>query len=518
MLKPFGLEFRVGLVVLAAMGILFYSTMKLGDLAFFQDKEGYTLRFSLDSAAGLDLKAPIQIAGVDVGRVEQISLQDGKAIIRGRIFPGIKIRKKGVTVSMKSKGLLGEKLLEIIQGSGDEFVSAGSLIPENAQKSDLDSLMSIFSSIAADVKKITAEMKTAIETDTGENSIKRLINASIEITENVNRLIKENMAIVNKTTRNFELFSAELRDETPKIAAKINRIADTLEKFSREISEGRGTVGKLVSTEELYDKLNEFVTSLNKIAKKIELGQGTAGKLINDDGLYTKLDSSLSDINKITARVEAGQGTVGKLINEDKIYEDLSTTLSSVGGAMSKMEKIQLVLRLHNEFLLRNNENKGYFTLDIIPSSSKFYRFEVIDDPRGKVFKRTDRVTVEGVETLTEKIIIKSQLKLSAVIGKRYNSFQIRVGMVENSFGLGGDYFLMRDKLKFSLDAWNFNSNDILEEHIHLKTKFTYKLNNNFRVNTGYDNFLNNKLDSGFLGGEFFFRDDDLKYLLKILI
>jgi phospholipid/cholesterol/gamma-HCH transport system substrate-binding protein len=68
--------------------------------------------------------------------------------------------------------------------------------------------------------------------------------------------------------------------------------------MSQGISDGKGTLGKLLNDDTMYNDMKGAVASLNGIMKKVERGEGTLGKLLNDDSLYFTTKDSLKKVGK----------------------------------------------------------------------------------------------------------------------------------------------------------------------------------------------------------------------------
>src|SRR5574340_760419 len=118
---------KVGLFVLAGLIILGYMSFQVGKQTFGW-KRGYPVDVVFDSAAGLLRDAPVQIAGIEVGRVESIALKDGKALVRLRVGANVKL-EKDVIASIKTQGILGDKYIEIYPGTaGSPPLAAGEQI------------------------------------------------------------------------------------------------------------------------------------------------------------------------------------------------------------------------------------------------------------------------------------------------------------------------------------------------------------------------------------------------------
>src|SRR5207248_601112 len=73
----------------------------------------------------------------------------------------------------------------------------------------------------------------------------------------------------------------------------------------RDVRTGRGTVGKLMTDEQLYADLNRFVDSANALTDGIRSGRGTLGHLVSDPQAAQALDASLKNIEEMTRQLNA---------------------------------------------------------------------------------------------------------------------------------------------------------------------------------------------------------------------
>jgi phospholipid/cholesterol/gamma-HCH transport system substrate-binding protein len=475
-------EAKVGLVVLLGILVLTYMTFTAGGFRFGQES-GYQIFVIFESAAGLDEQSQVRLAGVDIGRVERVELTDSKAKVTLRIDPDIKL-KEGATASVRAMGLLGEKFLELRPGPGPGHVKEGATIPESEQAADLDRLIDQASAIAADVKTVTQSLRAALGTPEGEQSLKDIVASVRELTTNLNDTVKSSKDDFVRAVANIEDFSGTLKEDGPEVLASARRVMAQLE---------------------------EIAAKVDSIVARVERGEGTIGKLVAKEDVYNKLDSALGSLNNITQKVERGEGTIGKLFSDEKAYEQLSSTLEGLGGTISRIQKFKTIVGIRNEYQFDEGDNKGYFSLTLQPREDKFYTVEIVDDPRGEV-RRT--VTQVDDREPVEKIESKRRLKFSALFGKRFADLTLRAGLMENSFGAGVDYDLLRDHLQLSFDAWDFSSDDPLNTRVHLKGTARLTLFRFLFVQGGYDNFLNKDIDTYFVGGGLRVEDDDLKYLI----
>ena len=477
-MKGFTTEAKVGVAVLAALLLLTYMTLKVGGFAFLQ-KGGYRLNATFTTASGLDKRAPVRIAGVEIGNVEEIHLVEGGAKVILKIDAGVKIRKGG-HAAIRSEGLLGDRFVEIVPGKENDFWKDGDTIPVQEGQADLENLMNRFSSIADDVKAVTSSLKEVLGSPEGKQNLKDVLENAKGLTKGINEWVQANREPLSRSITNFESFSKSLKDQG-----------------------------------------NQLVESLTRMAQKMERGEGSLGKLINSDEAYEKLTRSLDDlgnslkgVQNLTTKVERGEGTIGKLFTDDTAYENLSTALESVNNTLGRIERFRTFVGFRNEYQLHESQNKGYFTIQLQPRADKFYRFEVVDDPRGRVDETTKVITTDGVPSTITELKTQRRLKFSAMFGKRVSNLGLRIGLVENTFGVGADYFLFDDNFRASVDAWDFNSADPESQRAHLKVTAAYTLFKYISFEAGYDQILNKRLDTLFVGAGLRFEDDDLKYLI----
>ena len=123
-------EITVGIFVIAGIIALFVLAMKVSNLAEFNDDTGYKVVAEFENVGGLKLRSPVTMAGVRVGRVADISLNDetynAKVTLNlYRKFDNIPI---DTAASVYTAGLLGEQYIGLEAGAEEEYLVEGSEI------------------------------------------------------------------------------------------------------------------------------------------------------------------------------------------------------------------------------------------------------------------------------------------------------------------------------------------------------------------------------------------------------
>jgi len=141
-MKQLTMETLVGVFVLVAVASLAYLAIKLGKLEVVGTR-GYTVLAEFDSVAGLKNGAVIEIAGVEVGRVREIGLKSYRALVVMSIDPGVKLQDDAI-VSIRTKGLIGERYVRITPGASDKEVPPGGRLRDTEDPVDMEQLISNF--------------------------------------------------------------------------------------------------------------------------------------------------------------------------------------------------------------------------------------------------------------------------------------------------------------------------------------------------------------------------------------
>jgi len=136
------LEFGVGLFVLLGLAALVYLTVKLGAGALVGG-DTYPVEARFANTGGLNTGASVMLAGVSVGRVEDIRLdpQDFSAIVEMQVRTAVKL-PADTMASIKTSGLIGDKYVALAPGADEDFLKPTSRITMTESAIELESLIS----------------------------------------------------------------------------------------------------------------------------------------------------------------------------------------------------------------------------------------------------------------------------------------------------------------------------------------------------------------------------------------
>ena len=131
-----------------------------------------------------------------------------------------------------------------------------------------------------------------------------------------------------------------------KAPAQISDITDSasggiaeLTSLIHDVRSGRGTVGKLMTEDQLHTELQRFVATAGDLTDGLRQGRGTLGKLLNDPRSANALETSLRNIEDLTARLNAGEGSLGKLLHDESFSRSLTSTTTNLDTVVGKLNR-----------------------------------------------------------------------------------------------------------------------------------------------------------------------------------
>jgi len=139
-MKRSALDLGVGVFVIIGLIALGWMSVKLGRIDLLGNR-GYVVSADFPTVGGLKAGSTIEIAGVEVGRVDRILLQDYQAHVIMVIQPGVKLQDDSIA-SIKTKGLIGERYVRISPGGSDKIIPPNGRIREVEPPVDIEELLS----------------------------------------------------------------------------------------------------------------------------------------------------------------------------------------------------------------------------------------------------------------------------------------------------------------------------------------------------------------------------------------
>jgi phospholipid/cholesterol/gamma-HCH transport system substrate-binding protein len=140
-MKPTKLELLVGMFVVLGLAAVAWLTIKLGS-GSLPSGNTYLIEARFTNASGLHSGGSVLLAGVNVGRVEEVRMDpaDYSAVATLRVQSVVKLPTDSMA-SIKTSGLIGDKFIALSPGADDTYLEAGNRITMTESAVDLESLI-----------------------------------------------------------------------------------------------------------------------------------------------------------------------------------------------------------------------------------------------------------------------------------------------------------------------------------------------------------------------------------------
>jgi phospholipid/cholesterol/gamma-HCH transport system substrate-binding protein len=493
-MKSLSPEIRVGLLTIATIVALTYLSLKTAGVSFFGGPEAFSFTMNFGSVAGVELRSKVKLSGVEIGYIEDITLEDGYASIKARLSRKASIRKNAVA-TIRTSGLLGEQYIEIIQGSKDQpFIKGGDILEHTQEPADMSDIINKVGEAMEDIRSVTSSLKNVFGTLEGENSLKNILHNIDEASANMKVILSENRKALKTTLGNFAAISEAFSKNAPTMAANLEIITAGLKEIIEDNKES--LKDGIANVRDLTADFSEIIRDNRKNLKITIDNMATASAKIDD--MMDSIKKAGASVERVTSKIERGEGTIGKLLNDEEVYDNLNKTLKGAGKFLNKADQLRLSLGFRGEYQSETDEAKAFFSLKLEPREDKFYLLEVSED-------------VRRVDDLTTTRNTLNSLLYTVVIGKRFSDVVLRAGLIESSAGAGVDLYLFGDKLMASAEMFNLSGYDGNTDNAQVKAQLKWNAHKYVFFYLGGDELLNEYYRTFLLGGGIMFDENDLK-------
>jgi phospholipid/cholesterol/gamma-HCH transport system substrate-binding protein len=303
------LETRVGIfvAVIAVAAVLIIEILggieRLGS--------GHRIYAMFDTVQELKIGDRVKMAGVEVGRVEEIRLTNDAVRVTMHLIRDARVKTDSIA-TIKFTGLLGQNFVDVSFGSTDAPLADSSTYLTTEDQPDLSKIMKKLDNVTTGVENLTKSFSG--------DEIGNLIGP-------ITDFIKQNTEPLSITIANVS-------------------------EITGKISGGEGTIGELIYDDTLYVSATQAMTDMQQVVSDIQVsiadarglmadvteGEGTVGLLLSDEALYNETTASMSNLREILEKVNRGDGSAGLFVNEQDFYNNAKLTLQKVEKSVESLE------------------------------------------------------------------------------------------------------------------------------------------------------------------------------------
>lgn len=341
-------ELVVGFVFIVAMGVLAFFTIILSrDALFGKAKIIRLMDFSQTGA--LKKGDKILLRGVGIGQIgpAEISPDDPNQVRVKLVLDRPVVFGENYVAEIRSSSVLGGEYLYIETGDTAKPVT-GVLTgkPPTDVFGEARRLADNLNEVVTEVKHFTEKLKnpdSTIARLVNDDSLYRSAEDAFGSVKKAGDQLKEEIAgaraSFDKAATNIDQAATSVRTAADSVA----KTSDNLDGAIADARAGQGTVGKLLTDDQLYTDFSAAVAEVRKVATGLSSDESSVGRLMHDNGAlydsvktaFNSVGTTMGDAAAVVAEVNKGEGTLGKIIYDETLYRDLRQAVRDLSGAIS---------------------------------------------------------------------------------------------------------------------------------------------------------------------------------------
>lgn len=302
-------EFKVGVIVVAALGVLYWGINFLKGSSLFE--AGIDVYAIYEDTEGIMKSQSVTLNGFAIGKVSDVYFHpnhSGKIVVKMKITTDYPITVNSIA-EIRSADLLGAKEIALLLENGNVLIETGDTLRSSTEVSISESINKEVLPVKLKAERLLASLDSTVnilsgflggemqeEFRTSFDNVNRSISNLGTITDEISLYMSENREALGSATQNLERLTDMLnenRDELDRVFNNLANISDTL---------ARANAGNAMRS------LSKTAKRLDAITSNIEAGEGTLGKLVANDSLYNEINHAILSLDKLLEDIKERPG------------------------------------------------------------------------------------------------------------------------------------------------------------------------------------------------------------------
>ena len=473
-------QLKVGLVVIIGIVLLVILMVNAANSPW--SVSGEVLQVNFNNAGDLRVGAKVQLAGVQVGKVTSVELnEDGTRVeVQMRVKGAFQRLRQGCQVKVGIIGFVGEAYIHLTNGP----VENPNLKPTDLPLTGKDPID--LSELAARgdyiVRKGTQFLESANQLmEANQENISASVVEMRALIEQTNRALTEVVESVDETAKSLNRIAQENDFRLAQTYKRFNRLMDRLESDALLISSQIGDINRAVldlvnrnssPVEQIIADLQASTTNFRQLSQQLDQNLAELTSELSDliaqgkeviatetpkvDQLLESLTSATQEldglrdnVNQLLHTVQSGEGSIAQLLNEPDALNEMRKTMKTVDETMLAFQDLSRMLDQGSEQIKIPEFGWDYELRYLNLEESLHNELGVLLFPRNKQRYRL------GLGTRTEEIKIDFQYGYDFT-----DHLRGRVGFMRSKVGVGFDVWLLARRLGISLEGTHLTSKD----------------------------------------------------------
>jgi phospholipid/cholesterol/gamma-HCH transport system substrate-binding protein len=377
----------------------------------------------LPDATGLSTRSKVYLAGVAVGRIRGITLENNEARLKVAFLNNVEIRQDA-RISRRASSILGTSVLNLDPGTGlSPLISPGSTINTDKNAADLTAVLGLVQEMGGQITQLIRDFQ--------ENQL-ALLSVSLET---------------------FNSLAGKLNAQSDAELERVSRILESVAlitgRLERLLSEGE--IAGTGPAGDVYGALE----NIRQITDEIRRGQGNIGQVVYDDQLYASLLSTVQRAEEAVIKLQTALDNINSLAkNADGVVAD-------AGVIVKKAIGLGVEVDTYGRYDVIAEQMRAGASLRLTPASNdRWYRIGVSSAPDGVVYRTVkEKTDGSGGQTVEDTTETRYSFAVDAELARRFGMVTLHGGLLENTAGVGIDIQPVR-WVNLSGEVFNFRKGE----------------------------------------------------------
>jgi phospholipid/cholesterol/gamma-HCH transport system substrate-binding protein len=323
-------ELKIGIVAVVAIGMAVMFVIAVGGQGGFSWQQ-YELITKFPDVKGLKSGAVVRVAGVEVGKVDEVQLTGSEVEVRLKVNDENKPRiTENSRATIGSLSLLGEPVIDILPSTQGRQLQDGDFLPAGRAPGQLADVAEGATQALQQVTGIMQDIRG------GKGTVGKLFTDD-QIYKEVNGLIDSAGVVASELARGRGTLGMMVRD--PAAYNRLNNALGYLQDSLQRINAGEGSLGKLLKEDALARNLTSATANFDQLGARLNRNDNTMGRLFTERELYDKFNSLTGRIDALTEALQKGEGSAGQFLKDKQLYDHLNSAASEMRQLIADIRK-----------------------------------------------------------------------------------------------------------------------------------------------------------------------------------
>jgi phospholipid/cholesterol/gamma-HCH transport system substrate-binding protein len=377
----------------------------------------------LPDATGLSTRSKVYLAGVAVGRVRGITLENNEARLKVAFLNNVEIRRDA-RIARRASSILGTSVLNLEPGTAlSPIIPPGSTINTDKNASDITAVLGLVQEMGGQLTQLIRDFQ--------ENQL----------------------AMLSVSLETFNSIAGKINAQSDAELERVSRILESTalitERLERLLTQGE--VGGTGPAGDVYGALE----NIRQITDEIRQGQGNIGQAVYDDQLYATLLATVQRTEEAVVKLQA------TLDNINSLAKTADGVVADAGVIVKKAMGLGVEVDTYGRYDVRAEQMRAGASLRLVPASNdRWYRIGVSSAPDGVVYRTVKEISDSaGARTVEDTTETRYSFAVDAELARSFGIVTLHGGLLENTGGVGIDIQPVR-WVNLSGEVFNFRKGE----------------------------------------------------------